>query len=277
MSASSRSEWGFEFLKVEDLSPVGEGRGGKSLLVTITRPSAMNALNATLMKELGALIDAIGGDRDCRGLILTGDGPKAFVAGADISEFQNLSPEAALELAQAGQDVFRRLEELPFCTIAAVNGFALGGGFELALSCDFILASDSARLGLPEVGLGLIPGYGGTQRLAQAVGAQLAKRIIFSGEMFPSLLLKEWGVVTEVVPSERLLPRAKEILNVVSQKSPQAIALAKVAIHAAAGDKAKGFSVEAGSFSEAFRGADRQEGVGAFLGKRKPVFGPRNA
>ena len=245
-------------------------------VVTIHRPEALNALNQVVLSELDTVVTELASDNTVRGLVITGSGEKSFVAGADISEFNEIRNKYAHLFAEKGQRLMNKIEALPFCTIAAVNGFALGGGLELALSCDFIIASDNAKLGLPEVGLGLIPGYGGTQRLTRAVGAPWAKRIIFSGEMFPAATLKEIGLIVEITTQAELIHRAVAILTAISQKSPEAVAFAKQAVwFANDGTQESGYSQEARLFGEAFDTENRVEGVSAFLEKRKPKFNLR--
>lgn len=248
--------------------------GDGMMTLVIERPEALNALNFALLEELNGVLARLESDASVRGLIVTGHGEKAFVAGADISEFKSIEgQEAARKFAERGQGIFARLEALPFCTIAAVNGFALGGGLELALSCDFILASENAKMGLPEVGLGIIPGYGGTQRLTRALGPHAAKRIALSGEMFTAATLKEFGLVLEVVPQVQLLPRALEVLRVIGAKSPQAVAAAKMCIDQTFKSTVQaGFEFEAMAFGRTFETPNRKEGVQAFLEKRKPQF-----
>jgi enoyl-CoA hydratase len=247
-------------------------------ILTINRPEALNALSNAVLTDLQAAISSLREDQTVRGLIVTGSGEKAFVAGADIGEFTSIPDKEAKAFAERGQKLFSQLESLPFCSIAAVNGFALGGGLELALSCDFIIASENAKLGLPEVGLGLIPGYGGTQRIARALGPHLAKRIVLSGEMFSATQMRDFGLIAEVVPQPQLIGRSLEVLKTISQKSPQAVALAKQAImESFEGNSANGYSTEAKLFHEAFNTENRKEGVTAFLEKRKPQFGPRTA
>jgi enoyl-CoA hydratase len=249
-----------------------EDRDGIRIL-TIHRPEALNALNQVVLSELDTAITDMHKDGSIKGLIITGHGEKSFVAGADISEFNEIRNKFAHLFAEKGQRLMTKIETLPFCTIAAVNGFALGGGLELALACDFILASDNAKLGLPEVGLGLIPGYGGTQRLTHNLGPNWAKRIIFSAEMFTAQTMKEIGLVVEVVPQAELINRCAAILTTISQKSPDAITFAKRAIwQASEGSQETGYAVEAEMFGAAFDSENRVEGVKAFLEKRKPKF-----
>jgi enoyl-CoA hydratase len=249
-----------------------EKRGAVTVL-TLSRPEALNALNAQLLGDLERALADLRADRSSRAVVVTGEGGKAFAAGADIKEMRDLGPEGALELALRGQRVLKSLEDLPQMTVAAVNGFALGGGLELALACDFIVASNKARLGLPEVSLGLIPGYGGTQRLVRLVGYGWAKRIVLTGEMLAAEEARALGLVTEVAEPEALLERALALATLAASRSPEAVALAKRAILGGFDRPlADGLALEADCFSKAFATANSQEGLRAFLEKRSPQF-----
>ncbi len=240
-------------------------------LITINRPQSLNALNAKTITELGNAVGILENDDEVRVIIITGSGEKSFVAGADIKEFSDFGQKKAEELARNGQHhLFNKIENLHKPVIAAVNGFALGGGLELAMACHIRYASENARLGLPEVTLGLIPGYGGTQRLPKLVGKGLANEIIFSAKMIPAARAKEIGLVNEVFSQEELLPKTKELATIISKNSPMGISKAIQAVNLAYSEK--GFDAEIGFFGELFDLADKKEGVNAFLEKRKPQF-----
>ena len=241
--------------------------------VTINRPKALNALNGKVLQELEQVFVDIENDDSLRVVVLTGEGDKAFVAGADIKEMKDYGSEEALKMSQAGQKVFEVIERCSKPVIAAVNGFALGGGFELALACDFIIASENAKFGLPEVSLGLIPGYGGTQRLARNIGLQKAKRLIFSGEMLDASTAASWGVISEVVPQQELLEKSLKLAKKISYQAPLAIQSAKNSISIGF-DKSlsEGLNLEATLFSKVFSTQDKNEGIDAFINKRKPEF-----
>lgn len=244
---------------------------GKTAFITINRPESLNALNALTISELSNTLDLLEKDNDCRVIVITGSGEKSFVAGADIKEFSDFGQLKAEELARNGQNsLFNKIENLKKPVIAAINGFALGGGLELAMACHVRYASDNAKLGLPEVTLGLIPGYGGTQRLPKLVGKGLANEIIFSAKMISATRAKEIGLVNDVFSQEELLPKAKELASIISKNSPQGISMAIAAVNAS--DTADGFELEIKSFGKLFDMADKQEGVTAFLEKRKPNF-----
>jgi enoyl-CoA hydratase len=237
----------------------------------VDRPKALNALNSKTLQEMEAALHTIG--TDVRVLIITGGGEKAFVAGADIAEMAALSEPQAQEFGALGHRVFAMLEALPIPTIAAVNGFALGGGCELALACDFIYASEKAKLGLPEVGLGVIPGFGGTQRLTRAVGRARAKELIFTGERIDAAKAKELGLVLEVLPAEGLMPHCRDVAAKMLKNGPLAIAKAKRVIEAGADQDLRAANeLERQAFGELFGSADQREGMKAFLEKRPAAF-----
>jgi len=240
-------------------------------IITINRPESLNALNAKTIQEISTALDQLNSDPVSRAIIITGSGEKSFVAGADIKEFSDFGQERAEELARNGQNsLFNKIEALSKPVIAAVNGFALGGGLELAMACHIRYASENAKLGLPEVTLGLIPGYGGTQRLPKLVGKGLANEIIFSAKMIPSQRAKEIGLVNEVFPIEELLIRTKELAKTIANNSPMAISKAIQAVNLS--DTDKGFETEIKFFGELFEMEDKKEGVSAFMEKRKPSF-----
>lgn len=243
----------------------------KTTVITINRPESLNALNAKTIKEISTALDELATDSDVRVIILTGSGEKSFVAGADIKEFSDFDQKKAEELARNGQNIlFNKIENLSKPVIAAVNGFALGGGLELAMSCHIRYASENAKLGLPEVTLGLIPGYGGTQRLPKLVGKGIANEMIFSAKMINAQKAKEIGLVNEVFPIEELLIKTKELAKTIANNSPMAISKAIQATNLS--DTDKGFETEIQYFGELFEMEDKKEGVTAFMEKRKPNF-----
>ncbi len=239
--------------------------------ISINRPEKLNALNKTILDELDNAMDIVYNDDNIKGVILTGTGEKAFVAGADISEFMSVKDEEGKLLAKKGQNIFFKIESCPKPVIAAVNGFALGGGCELAMACHFRLASSNAKFGQPEVNLGLIPGYGGTQRLTMLIGKGKAMELIMTGNLIGADEAKELGLVNHVTSPEELMNKTKDILEIILAKSPVAISKAIAAINAFDHTK-KGFDEEAKLFGEAFQSEDKKEGTSAFLEKRKPVF-----
>jgi enoyl-CoA hydratase len=239
--------------------------------ITINRPDKMNALNKELITELDKAVDEIYNDVQIKSAIITGAGNKAFVAGADISEFVGLSVEQGPELARRGQSVFDKIENSPKPIIAAVNGFALGGGCELALACHFIYASENAKFGQPEVNLGLIPGYGGTQRLTQVIGRSRAMELLMSGNMITAKEAMEYGMVNKVVGQEELLTVTKAILGIIQTKAP--VAVSKIIECVNNFDHTQqGYDFEIKKFGECFETEDMKEGTTAFLEKRKANF-----
>ena len=243
------------------------------LRITINRESKLNALNKLTLAELHvALSDALK-NPEVGGIILTGAGPKAFVAGADISEFADLNTDEGRIFAQEGHHkVFDRMHASEKPIIAAINGFALGGGLELAMACHIRIASENARLGLPEVTLGLIPGYGGTQRLTQLVGRGRALEMILTADMIPAAKALEIGLVNEVVAPENLLVAAEEKMNKILSRAPIAVGAAINAVNASLTDGVNGFEEEINQFARCFDTADFKEGVSAFLEKRPAQF-----
>lgn len=240
--------------------------------ITINRPDKLNALNKDVINDLGNAMDEVYNNAEIKSVIITGAGPKSFVAGADISEFTSLSANEGAELAKRGQQlVFDKIENSPKPVIAAVNGFALGGGCELALSCHFIIASENAKFGQPEVNLGLIPGYGGTQRLTQILGRNRAMQLLMTGDMFPAKDAAQYGMVNEVVEQDKLIDRCKEILQIIHSKAP--LAIAKVIECVNRFDHTQeGYDFEIKKFGECFATEDKNEGTAAFLEKRKADF-----
>ncbi|CAH0192596.1 MULTISPECIES: enoyl-CoA hydratase/isomerase family protein [unclassified Pedobacter] len=242
------------------------------LYVTINREKALNALNKDTLAELADVIAFAGKTDEVRGVILTGAGEKAFVAGADIKEFSDYSGKQGEELAKRGHDlVFNAIENSSKPFIAAINGFALGGGLELAMACHIRIASDHAKLGLPEVTLGLIPGYGGTQRLTQLVGKGKAIEMITTANMITASDAEKIGLVNYVVPQPDLISKAEELLNVIKQRAPLAVSAAIKSVIAAV-NNSNGYAIEIEEFGKCFETADFKEGVTAFVEKRKANF-----
>jgi enoyl-CoA hydratase len=241
--------------------------------MTINRADKLNALNQSVIDDLDAAMDEIYQNPEIRSAILTGAGSKAFVAGADISEFLALDKNQGAALSKKGQDVFFRIENAPKPVIAAVNGFALGGGCELSMACHFRICSENAKFGQPEVNLGLIPGYGGTQRLAQLVGKGRAMELLLSGKLIDAATALRYGLVNEVVPQEGLLNLAHSILENINSKAPKAVSYCIQGINFAfAGARPKVYDWESEMFGACCGTEDMKEGVRAFLEKRKPVF-----
>jgi len=243
------------------------------LIISINRPDKLNALNKQTIEELhDTLVDAEN-DKSIRALIITGTGTKAFVAGADIAEFANFSVEEGKQLSSIGHfKIFNFIENYSKPIIAAVNGFALGGGLELAMACHLRVASTNAKMGLPEVSLGVIPGYGGTQRLAQLVGKGKAFEMIVTADMLNAEDAYKWGLVNYVTPQEELLNKCLEITSKIVTKSPIAIKTAIKVINAGYNNKLNGYEVEIEEFGKSFGTGDFKEGVSAFLEKRKADF-----
>lgn len=240
--------------------------------ITINRPEKLNALNKIVLEELDNVMDTVYNEADIKAVIITGAGEKAFVAGADISEFVNVNDDQGATLSKKGHDIFFKIENCPKPVIAAVNGFALGGGCELAMSCHFRLASTNAKFGQPEVNLGLIPGYGGTQRLTMLVGKGKAMELMMTGNVIGADEAKSLGLVNHVESPENLIPKTKEILNIILAKSPLAISKVIDAVNAFYNSDEDGYSEEVHLFSQVFVSNDKKEGTTAFLEKRKPVF-----
>lgn len=244
-------------------------------VLTINRPESLNALNSQVLAEIGDFVRQLGemDFESVRCLIITGAGEKAFVAGADIKEMSDMSPAQSLVFAERGQSVFQELNLLKIPVVAAVNGFALGGGFELALACDFIVCSENAKFGLPEVSLGLIPGFGGTQRLASAVGLRKARELIYSGDVVAAQEAKALGIVSEVAPAAELMNVVMKKVNMILTRAPIAIFESKRAINSGYDQPIdQGLKTEAEHFSQLFNSEDTREGLTAFLQKRKPLF-----
>jgi len=245
----------------------------KIATITVNRPKSLNALNPATMQELSAAFEDLAAREDAGVVLLTGAGEKAFVAGADISELRHLTPVQALEFALFGQGVLERIERLPQPVIGVINGFALGGGCELAMACDLLIAADTAKFGQPEVGLGIIPGYGGTQRLPRLVGRNLAKELVLTGEMITAQRAYEIGLVNRVVPQADLMNAAREAAAKILSKGPIAVRAAKMAMNRGLDlDLSNACALEANAFAVGFSTADSAEGMTAFLSKRKAAF-----
>lgn len=241
--------------------------------ITINRPSKLNALNSETIDELHDALEVCNTNDDVKVIVLTGSGEKAFVAGADISEFAKFNVEEGAALAAEGQNkLFNYVENLSTPVIAAVNGFALGGGLELAMSCHFRIASDNAKMGLPEVSLGVIPGYGGTQRLPQLIGKGRAMEMIMTAGMIDANKALNYGLVNAVVSQEALLPLAEKLAGKIMRNSSVAIGAAIKAVNANYADGVNGYQVEITQFGECFGTEDFVEGTTAFLEKRKADF-----
>lgn len=241
--------------------------------ITINRPNKLNALNKKTIEELHKALKKAEKDKNVKVIVLTGSGEKAFVAGADISEFANFSVKEGGKLAAKGQELlFDFIEHLRKPVITAINGFALGGGLELAMACHFRVASDNAKMGLPEVSLGVIPGYGGTQRLPQLVGKGRAMEMIMTAGMIDANTAKEYGLVNQVVSLDELLPTTMSIAKKITRNSSVAIAHAINAVNANYEDGVDGYEVEIESFGRCFGTEDFKEGTTAFLEKRKAIF-----
>lgn len=242
-------------------------------VLTFNRPKALNALNADTLDEVADAVERVRGDETIRVLVLTGAGEKAFVAGADISGFGAMNCLSARLFAEKGQDLFFKIEQLPKPVIACVNGFALGGGCEIAMSCDFIYASDKARFGQPEVNLGLIPGFGGTQRLSRLIGRAKAKELCMTAEIIDAQQAKDLGLVAKVFPADQLIAETMKVAGALASKPVSVLRSLKKVIDCGSDiDLRSACALEAESFGVCFGSEDMREGVSAFLEKRKPEF-----
>ncbi len=241
--------------------------------ITFNRPKALNALNNALLNEFSRALDEISANEDMRVLILTGAGEKAFVAGADITELAKFNALEAKIFSKKGQDVIGKLQTLSIPVIAAVNGFALGGGSEITLSCDFIYASETATFGLPEISLGIIPGFGGTQRLPRLIGPNMAKEMIFTGKMIPAAEAREIGMVNKICPPASLIEEVRKTAKMIASKGKASLRAAKQAINSGLNaDIVTGCNIECDAFALCIASEDAKEGTAAFLEKRKAVF-----
>ena len=242
-------------------------------ILTINRPKVLNALNGETLRELQQVLKEVEGKKDVRAVILTGEGEKAFVAGADVAEMKAMNPAEAHAFSRLGHDTLGMIENLTKPVIAAVNGYALGGGLEIALACDFIYASEKAKLGLPEVTLGIFPGFGGTQRLPRLIGRGRAKELIYTGAMIDAQEAYTVGIVNKIFPPETLMEEVAKAARAIAQNGPVAVSMAKGAVNA--GSDMGGSEVEAieiTTWANSFATHDQKEGMGAFLEKRKPQF-----
>ncbi len=241
--------------------------------LTVNRPPALNALNREVLEEMARVIREVRHDASVRVLIVTGAGDRAFVAGADIAAMSKMSASDGLDFSRLGHRVMESFEDLPIPVIAAVNGFALGGGLELALACDLIIASDKARFGQPEINLGLIPGFGGTQRLPHRIGHNKARELIMTGEMFDAKTALDWGLANQVVAPGELMDTARKLAEKLVSKSAIALRQAKAALRAAfTMSEDAGLRFEQEAFGVVFGSADRVEGTAAFVEKRTPAW-----
>ncbi len=247
-------------------------------IITVNRPDKMNALNKEVFNDLDKAMDEVKNDESIKSVVITGAGAKAFVAGADIAEFSTFTKEEAIALSKRGQQVFFKIENSQKPVIAAVNGFALGGGCELAMACHFRICSDNARFGQPEVNLGLIPGYGGTQRLTQLIGKGKSMELNMTGQMIDATEALRLGLVNHVTAADELMNKAIEMLTLIQSKAPVAVGKIITCVNIAVmGDSAftngtSGFEKEAEAFGECFETEDMKEGTQAFLEKRKAAF-----
>ncbi|MFC1610592.1 enoyl-CoA hydratase/isomerase family protein [Myxococcota bacterium] len=241
--------------------------------ITLVRPKALNAINRQMLTELEYALEELRKLDSLACLIITGHGDRAFVAGADIGEMADMTAREAVEFVRWGHRVLNNLESFPVPVLAAVNGYALGGGCELALACDVVFASEHAKFGQPEVKLGLIPGFGGCVRLPRKVGLSAGSQWIFTGEIFNAQAAKEIGLVSEILPAEQLMPRVREVAKVIGKRAPLAVRAAKrVMVQALATNPGAGAAIEQLSFSHLFEYKDTHEGCKAFLEKREPDF-----
>jgi enoyl-CoA hydratase len=246
---------------------------GSVAVIRFNRPKALNAINPEVLAEMSDALDKIESDSSLKVLVLTGEGDKAFIAGADISHMVNLSALEARQFSIKGHDLGVRLENLPIPVIACVNGFALGGGTEMALACDFIYASETAKFGQPEINLGIIPGFGGTQRLSRLVGKGMAKELCLTGVMINAREAKEIGLVNKVFPQEKLWEETLKTANLIASKGRVSVRAVKQCIDRGFDtDLRRGCQMEADAFGLCMASPDGKEGMSAFLEKRKPEF-----
>ncbi|HET8572433.1 MAG TPA: enoyl-CoA hydratase-related protein [Edaphocola sp.] len=261
---------------MQDFQSILTGLDNGILTITINRADKMNALNKVVIEELGAALDEVYQNPAIKSAVITGAGDKAFVAGADISEFGGLDAAGGSALARKGQElVFSRIENAPKPIVAAVNGFSLGGGCELAMACHFRTASENAKFGQPEVNLGLIPGYGGTQRLVQLIGKGKAMELLMTGDMIKADEARQLGLVNHVFAPEDLMKKTKGILLKIQSKAPLAVGKIISLVNEAATVSPTGLAHEIDAFGACFATEDKEEGARAFLEKRAPVFAGR--
>lgn len=242
-------------------------------IVKINRPKALNALNSETVDEIKHVGNELNGNKDVRVVIITGEGDKAFVAGADILEMKDMNASEGMQFSQRGHEAFATLDNMGKPVIAAVNGFALGGGFEVALACDIIYASDRAKVGFPETTLGIFPGFGGTQRTAKLIGLAKAKELIFTGKVITAQEAYEMGLINKVIPHEELMKEVMALAEKIKVNGPFSIRLAKELINKSLSlDTDSGLMIEAKDFGLCFTTKDQKEGMTAFVEKRKPTF-----
>ncbi|MEW6622671.1 MAG: enoyl-CoA hydratase-related protein [Bacillota bacterium] len=253
-----------EFILFEKKGPVA--------VITINRPKQLNAINTQVLKELDKVIDLIEQDNEMLVLVITGAGGKAFVAGADVEAMSKMTSLEAYEFVKLGQRVFIRLERLSKPVLAAINGYALGGGCELALACDIRISGDRAKFGQPEVNLGIIPGFGGTQRLPRLIGKSKAMKLILTGDIIGAEEAYKLGIVDQVVPNDELMQTVMDIAAKIASKAPFAVQQAKAAINYSSGYMDEACDYEASLIANCFATEDQKEGMSAFLAKRKPTF-----
>lgn len=243
------------------------------LIITINRVDKLNSLNVATVEELRIAIQTVYDDKEIKGVIITGKGDKAFVAGADIAEIAELNEVNGRKFSENGQEVLALIENCHKPIIAAVNGYALGGGCELAMACHMRVAVETAKFGQPEVSLGIIPGYGGTQRLTQLIGKGKATELLMTGDMISAQKAKKWGLVNHVVNTrEELMWKCEEILEKITSKAPLAVGMIVTCLNAFYTHDENGFQTEANSFASCCKSEDFKEGTEAFLEKRKPIF-----
>jgi enoyl-CoA hydratase len=248
-------------------------RKGRIGILTINRPDKLNALNTEVVKEIASAFKVLEDDSDVRVIIVTGAGDRAFIAGADISEMQNMNPIEALEFAQEGQEMVRTIEKSDKIVIAALNGYTLGGGLELSMACDLRIASESAKMGQPEIKIGVIPGWGGTQRLTRLVGKTKAKELVLTGDMIPAEKAEKIGLVNRVIPPETLMDEVMKTAEALSHLGSYSLRVAKhVVDDGLEVDFEKAQKLERQSFALCFAHPDQKEGMCAFLEKRPPTF-----
>lgn len=242
-------------------------------IVTINRPKYLNAINSMVLKELGLAFKEFSESKEIKAVIITGSGEKAFVAGADIAEMKDMTSDEAQKFALLGNQTFNLIENLSKPVLAAINGYALGGGNELALAADIRLAADNARFGQPEVGLGIIPGFGGTQRLAKIIGVGKAKELLLTGEIIDAEEATRIGLVNKVVPLDKLMDEARKLARKISSNAPLALKYCKEAVNFGLGESIdKGLAFESNSFALCFSTEDQKSGMEAFLTKKKAEF-----
>ncbi len=269
----TKGRTGGDMASIIDERNVHAKRDSGVATITIHRPESLNALNPDVLQGIVLELTTLSKDESLRAVIITGSGPKAFVAGADINSMSQLGPRALADYVELGQRTMRMIETFKVPVVAAVNGFALGGGLELALACDLIIAAESAKLGQPEVNLGIIPGFGGTQRLIQRCGIGAARRLCYTGDLISAEEGRLLGLVDKVVSDECLMQEAKHVAATIASKAPLAVQGAKRIINRAHESLLlSGLRLEVEEFLKLFESADRSEGMEAFLQKRKPVF-----